>query len=333
MTTFVYVLVVCVLFVTLCRLAYRDYKNDTFSWVAFFVPLGLLIGVCGGIYTMTSSAQLALLRMAHGLCVMLVGPVLRSFLSSDPRFQQLVQDRKTIARHWEHDKDLGPVKTSLFLLQMLSIGLFVLGIFLLNDFLQSFTPEMVFSAMNNPMHAGDFLLMPGPLCVLVAFLVSCLGTTIRLYYTYDIIFHRNHPTMYKIANFCYECTKGGGLSAIKGAALTAGFFELSSGTPMFSPTFLGNMYQTYSPTGRGFGFTDQVTHARHVALELCPSYQPKQLVHSSFLLSSHDQNEFIREHAVEVGQYTTVTQRQQLGIKISFQEGTASQFTITPKRK
>jgi hypothetical protein len=306
-------IIVILLFGAVCALGYNDYRNKHFSWVAFLVPLFLLAMMCSIIYTLSQSVELTLVRLAYGLCVVLVAPAVRSVLSSNPHFQQMVKDGETITNHWKQDKDLRRVKRFLILLRGLSVFTLFLGAYFLNTFFQSYTLEMLpaFKAMS----LQEFFLMPGPFCIILAFVLWFLTNAVELYYTYDIIFYRNTPTMYKIANFCLHCTKNGGLTVAGAIGAGCGILEVTSTTYMLETTTLGNMWQIYGPTGRGFGFSDQVVHHKHVLLQNCTLYHPTKLMNGQYIITEEAQNAFIQTYPDEVYRHTTAGQRQLTGLK------------------
>lgn len=304
--------IVCVLFAVVCVLGYKDYRNKNFSWVAFLVPLLLLAIMCSVIYTLSQSVELTLIRLAYGLCVVLVAPVIRSLLSSNIHFQQMVKDSETITNHWKQDKDLRKVNLFIMLLRGFSLLTLLFGGYFLKDFFQSYTPEML--TIFKVITLQEFLLMPGPFCIIVAFLLWFLTNIIELYYTHDIIFYRNTPTMYKVANFCLHCVKQGGLTVAGAAAAGCGVLEVTSTSYLLETTYIGNLWQTYGPTGRGFSFANQVVYQKHVYLEACPSYNPSKLVNGQYTITQEAQNAFIRAHSDEVYRNTTFGQRQLTGI-------------------
>ena len=305
-------IIVFLLFAAVCALGYKDYRNKNFSWVAFFVPLLLLAFMCSVIYTLSQSVELTLVRLACGLCVVLVAPIIRSALSSNRHFQQMVKDSETIANHWKQDKDLRVVNLFLILSRWFSLFTLLFGGYFLKDFFQSYTPEML--APFKVITLQEFLLMPGPFCIIVAFLLWFLTNIIELYYTHDIIFYRNTPTMYKVANFCLHCVKKGGLTVAGATAAGCGVLEVTSTSYLLETTYVGNLWQTYGPTGRGFGFANQVVHHKHAYLQACPSYNPSKLMNKQYIITQEAQDAFIRAYSDEVYRNTTVGQRQLTGI-------------------
>lgn len=186
-------ILVVILLAAVAALGYRDYKKNTFSSFAFFFPLLLLAVMCSIVYTFSQSVELTLGRLAYGLCVVLVAPTIRLLLSSNRHFQQMVKDGETIANHWKNDKDLRVVNFFLILLRAFSLFILLLGGYFLKDFFHSCETVSTFKVLT----VQEFLLLPGPLCMIVAFLMWCLTNIIELYYTYDIIFYRNTPTIKK----------------------------------------------------------------------------------------------------------------------------------------
>lgn len=321
-------LLVLALFAAVAVLAYKDYQNDTLSPFAFLFPLLLLAIMCGIVYTLSQSVEFTLVRLAYGLCVILVAPSVRAWFSSNPHFQQMVKDNEIIANHWKQDLDLRVVKNRLIFFRGFAFGMFVVGMYFLTAFLHSYTPEIL--ATSEPISFQGFICMPGPLCIILAFVLLILTNIVELFYTYDIIFHRNTPTTYKIANFCLQCVRSGGLAVAQTVGIGCGILEITSGTYLLEPTSLGNLWQIYGPTGRGFGFANQVVHHKHVYLQSCPSYDPTTLVNKHGIITDGAQNAFIKTHGEEVYRNTTTFQRQLTGMHPSVKGQIMSYF---PKAK
>lgn len=228
--------------------------------------------------------------------------------------ETVIQDRKTIYSHWMQDTDLRLLTWILRLFRMLALILFVLGVSFFPSSAALLFPEG--GLLGGSLSLTELLSTSGPLCMLLGVVLWQIVETIQLVATLHVILYRNTLTQKAVFSVCIDC----GTFALGTLAVAAGMVHVVSSTPYLEPSVFGNMYQTYSMTGRGFGFDSQLAHQKYVVLLACPSFQRDMalLVTQEHMLTTSAQEAWVRANEAEVIQHTTTLQRQVVGMKPSF---------------
>lgn len=289
---------------------YKDHLNKTLElkrviFIVFLFGCNFVVsyGLCG------FSLETVTLRLIYGLVVLMFIRWITPIVTSNPLFTQILRDQTTIVTHWKDDEDLSLLTMVLRAFRVFSATLFCVGIYLFPVGLNAALPDLLVSTIT----PTEFFLTPGPLCIIIAVLIWLIVEIIQLMANLHVVWYRNNPTVHKFWNTCIECAKsasviGGGVIMVGGAGIQA----LSS-SPFVEPTTIGNSWQIY--VGRGYGFSDQLVHKRHVILMACPNYNPLALADEQGMLTHEAQKDFIRNNSEQVCRNTSLTQRQMTNIQ------------------
>jgi len=142
--------------------------------------------------------------------------------------------------------------------------------------------------------------------IVFIFGVECLATL-------HVIFCRNPITKQAFIQGCLTCAKYGGTSLAGFCTYT----DFATNIPGYAPTPATNLYDQYSPIGRGFGFENLRTKTKFFSLEQLPSFTPevqKRLLNANGNMSSKLVDDFIDLNKDEIKQNLSIIDCQNLGV-------------------
>jgi len=212
-------------------------------------------------------------------------------VSSTVFYQTLIEDRKTINYHWTNDADLIFLNKILKALKLV----IVLGLICLR-----------FYSSNVDLLEVAMFLKKIITVILCIFSIECLATL-------HVIFYRNPITKQTVLQGCLTCAKYVGTSMTGFCAYT----DFVTNIPGCAPTPATNLYDQYSPIGRGFGFENLRTKVKFFSLEQLPSFTPEvqqRLLNVNGNMSSRLVDDFIALNKDEIKQNLSIADCQNLGV-------------------
>lgn len=166
-----------------------------------------------------------------------------------PWLAQIVDDyleaKKVEKYHWKHDKDLVQMKKVRYFLWASCVGLLCFGFFKLD----SADPEYIYSCMVAGMKAHEFY-SEGFLYLKLACGIFFVDATLYLVCNIHIAAYRNPVTPNWVYKVCVDCARFG-----FSAAAIYGVSEITvDRAPHSEISHTANRFNSWSPTGRGYGY-------------------------------------------------------------------------------
>lgn len=162
-----------------------------------------------------------------------------------PKIDDYLEAKRVEKHHWAHDKDLQLIKKVRYVLWLMCFVLLGIGLYKL----KTTDPEYVYECMLAGMKAHEFY-SEAYLYIKLAYAVFMLDAIVFLVCNIHIAACRNPITPHWVYKVCLDCARFG---MAAGALYTISQITADQ-MPHSQVTDVANVYNSVSPTGRGYGY-------------------------------------------------------------------------------